>query len=83
MDRSIKGTGEKVFQVIICVILFFLSFNAVMPFILLISSSVTAEDALLRYGYGFWRTSMPVALTRMPGPTSNSVVLNCRSQECR
>lgn len=56
MDRSIKGTGEKIFQVIICVILFILSVNAVMPFLLLISSSVTAEDALLRYGYSFWPT---------------------------
>ena len=54
MDRSIKGTGEKIFQVVICVILFILSVCAVMPFVLLISSSFTAEDALLRYGYGFW-----------------------------
>lgn len=54
MDRSIKGTGEKVFQVVICIILLWLSFAAVMPFILLISSSFTAEDALLKYGYGFW-----------------------------
>ena len=56
MDRSIKGTGEKIFQVVICVILLWLAICAVMPFILLISSSFTAEDALLKYGYGFWPT---------------------------
>ncbi len=56
MDRSIKGTGEKIFQVVIITILVILSLCAVLPFILLISSSFTAEDALLKYGYGFWPT---------------------------
>ena len=54
MDRSIKGTGEKVFQVVICIILLWLAICAVAPFILLISSSFTAEDSLLRNGYSFW-----------------------------
>ena len=54
MDRSIKGTGEKIFQVVICIILLWLAICAVMPFILLISSSFTAEDSLLKDGYSFW-----------------------------
>lgn len=54
MDRSIKGTGEKIFQVVIIAILLWCAICAVMPFILLISSSFSDEEYLLRYGYSFW-----------------------------
>lgn len=53
-DSSVRGRGDKQFQVIINVILIICMLCAVLPFILLLSSSFTAEDALMRSGYNFW-----------------------------
>lgn len=54
MERSVKGNGEKVFQTVIVVILSILLLAAVLPFILLIASSLSDEATLLQQGYGFW-----------------------------
>lgn len=54
MERSVKGKGEKVFQAVIVMILSILLLAAVLPFILLIASSLSDEAALLQQGYGFW-----------------------------
>ena len=54
MERSVKGKGEKVFQTVIVVILSILLLAAVLPFILLIASSLSDEATLLQQGYGFW-----------------------------
>ncbi|MBQ6551249.1 MAG: carbohydrate ABC transporter permease [Lachnospiraceae bacterium] len=45
-----KGKGFRIFANIVLVIL---TLSAVLPFILLIMSSVTHEDAIMRYGYSF------------------------------
>ncbi len=56
MDSGVKGTGEKIFQAIVIIILTLCALSALLPFILLAASSLTAEDHLLKYGYGFWPT---------------------------
>lgn len=57
MERAVKGKNDKVFQVIIIVILVILMLCAVLPFILLIASSLSDESALMQKGYGFWPKS--------------------------
>jgi len=53
-DTRVTGNSEKIFQVIINVVLILLALAAILPFILLLSSSLTAEETLLVDGYGFW-----------------------------
>ncbi len=57
MERAVKGKNDKVFQVIIITILVILMLCAVLPFILLIASSLSDESALMQRGYGFWPKS--------------------------
>lgn len=49
-----KGKGEYLFQVISNTVLTILSLLAVLPFVLLIMSSLTEEDSLLLNGYSFF-----------------------------
>ncbi len=53
-DSSVKGSQEKIAQIIICTILTVLALLAVLPFVLLVASSLSDEAALLQQGYGFW-----------------------------
>ena len=54
MDSTgVKGAGDKRFQVLINVILVILTLLAVLPFLLLLSSSLTDDATLMRYGYNF------------------------------
>lgn len=53
MDSSVKSAGDKRYQVIIIVILTFFAAMAILPFILLVSSSFTEEATLLTKGYSF------------------------------
>ena len=53
-DSSVRGRGDKQFQVIINIILIFCLLCAVLPFVMLVASSFTAEEALMREGYNFW-----------------------------
>ena len=50
---GVKGAGDKRFQVLINVILVILTLLAVLPFLLLLSSSLTDDATLMRYGYNF------------------------------
>lgn len=52
---------DKKYQIIINIILALLALICVLPFILLISSSVTAETALIKTGYRFWPTELDFA----------------------
>ena len=52
-DTSVKSTGDKIFQVIIIVILGIFALCAILPFILLLSSSFTADSTLMSKGYSF------------------------------
>jgi len=56
-DTRVTGSSERVFQLIINVVLILLALAAILPFILLLSSSLTAEETLLIDGYGFWPKS--------------------------
>ncbi|MBQ9413484.1 MAG: carbohydrate ABC transporter permease [Oscillospiraceae bacterium] len=54
MDTSgLKSTSEKVYQVLITVILSICAALAILPFLLLLSSSLTDESTLIRDGYAF------------------------------
>ncbi len=52
-DTSVKGTEEKRFQVLVHVILIILTLCAVLPFVLLLSSSLTDDTILMKFGYNF------------------------------
>ena len=54
MESSVKGRGEMIFQVICNVVMIILSLAAILPFILLVMSSVTDEKVLLVDGYRFF-----------------------------
>ena len=53
MDSSVKTVNDKRHQVIIIAILTLFSVMAILPFILLLSSSLTEEATLLTKGYSF------------------------------
>ena len=56
MESGDYGKNEKIFQVIINIILIFFAFCAIVPFVMLVSSSFTEEKTLLTTGYNFWPT---------------------------
>ena len=49
------------YQVVINTVLIILSLMCVMPFILLLSSSITSETALVKTGYRFWPTEIDLS----------------------
>lgn len=53
-DSGVKSIGDRVYQSIIFFILAVLALCAILPFLLLLSSSLTEEATLLREGYTFW-----------------------------
>ncbi|MCF0132795.1 MAG: carbohydrate ABC transporter permease [Blautia sp.] len=52
-DSSVKSASDRAFQVVIIVILSVFAFCAIMPFILLLSSSFTTDSTLMSKGYSF------------------------------
>ncbi len=52
-DSSVKSTGDKAYQVLIFTILTILALCALLPFLLLVSSSLTENATLLKEGYSF------------------------------
>lgn len=52
-DSSVKSTGDKAYQVVLTVILGILALCAILPFLLLLSSSLTEEATLIKEGYSF------------------------------
>ena len=54
MDTGLRGRGDKTFQVICYIVLFIFLLLAVLPFIMLLASSLSDNDALSFGGYGFW-----------------------------
>lgn len=52
-DSSVKSRSDKIYQVIIIVILSIMALCAILPFLLLLSSSFTEESTLLKEGYTF------------------------------
>lgn len=52
-DSSVKSTGDRAYQVLIFAILTILALCALLPFLLLVSSSLTENATLLKEGYSF------------------------------
>lgn len=53
-ESSLRGRGDKIFQIVCYVVLSLLALSAILPFIMLISSSFTDNGALRTNGYNFW-----------------------------
>ena len=53
-DSSVRGTSDKRFQIILHVILIVMTICAILPFVLLVSSSLTDDGVLMKFGYNFW-----------------------------
>ncbi len=53
-DSSVKTSGDRAYQVLIFVILSILALCALLPFLLLVSSSLTENATLLKEGYSFF-----------------------------
>ncbi|MBO5497370.1 MAG: carbohydrate ABC transporter permease [Oscillospiraceae bacterium] len=66
-----KGKGFRIFSNIIMVLL---SFAAVMPFILLVVSSITKEEVIARYGYSFVPRAIDFAAYRYLFMSSNKII---------
>lgn len=54
MDSSVKSASDKRYQVLVVAILSIFALLAILPFLLLVSSSFTEEATLLTEGYSFW-----------------------------
>ena len=70
MESGVYGKNEKIFQVIINIILIFFAFCAIVPFVMLVSSSFTEEKTLLTTGYNFWPTKFSTRSTMTPRLTT-------------
>lgn len=51
---NVLGRGEKIFQVILHIVLIFLSLCAIMPVWILVAGSITDEQELILQGYSFF-----------------------------
>lgn len=51
---NIYGKGEKVFQIIIHVILIIFALAAILPLLILVMGSITNESELIQSGYTFF-----------------------------
>ncbi|MCI8894067.1 MAG: carbohydrate ABC transporter permease [Lachnospiraceae bacterium] len=54
MESGVRGKGDLIFQIIGHILLMVMSLLAILPFLLLIISSFTEEQSLLKYGYSFF-----------------------------
>lgn len=52
--NGIKSRQEKTFVVLAHCVMILLSLFALMPFVMLLSSSLTSDAMLTKYGYNFW-----------------------------
>ncbi len=52
--HAVGGKDSRLYHIVIHCILIFFAACAILPFLLLIASSFTSEEALARFGYNFW-----------------------------
>ena len=52
--NSVKGKSDRLFKLVVYKVLVFCAACAILPFLLLIMSSLTSEESLAIYGYSFW-----------------------------
>ena len=69
-----RGKEEKRFQILAHIILAFLSFLAVVPFVLMIVSSLTDNNTLIANGYSFWPEKWSLYAYEYIFNTGNSVL---------
>ena len=69
-----RGKEEKRFQILAHIILAFLSFLAVVPFVLMIVSSLTDNNTLVANGYSFWPEKWSLYAYEYIFNTGNSVL---------
>ena len=55
---SVYGRGEKVFQVIVYILLLMMAVCAILPLWILVAGSITSENELIRSGYSFFPKSI-------------------------
>lgn len=65
---------DKKYQIIINIVMIILALMCVMPFILLISSSITSETALVKTGYRFWPSEIDLSAYKYLLMDSTSIV---------
>ena len=53
-DSSVKTKSDKIYQAILIVILLIFALCAILPFLMLLSSSFTEEATLAQSGYNFF-----------------------------
>lgn len=58
---NVLGRGEKIFQVIIHIVLIFLAVCAILPIWVLVAGSITDEEELILHGYSFFPTKLSSA----------------------
>ena len=63
MDSSVKTKSDRRYQRIIILILVVFAALAILPFILLLSSSLTEEATLLTKGYNFFPEIFPICIS--------------------
>lgn len=69
-----RGKEEKRFQILAHIVLAFLSFLAVVPFVLMIVSSLTDNNTLIANGYSFWPEKWSLYAYEYIFNTGNSVL---------
>lgn len=69
-----RGKEEKRFQILAHIVLAFLSFLAVLPFVLMIVSSLTDNNTLIANGYSFWPEKWSLYAYEYIFNTGNSVL---------
>lgn len=52
--NSVSPKSDRLFKVVVYTILILCALCAILPFLLLVASSFTSEEALAAYGYNFW-----------------------------
>ena len=62
-DSSVRGAEDKRFQVLLHVILIIFTACAVLPFVLLVSSSFTDDATLVKFGYNFWPRQFSIVMS--------------------
>lgn len=53
-NSGVRSASDKRFQLILHIILIFLTVCALLPFVLLVASSFTDDSTLMKLGYNFW-----------------------------
>lgn len=54
VDSGVRGASDKRFQIVLHIILIIMTAAAILPFVLLVASSLTDDATLMKFGYNFW-----------------------------